>query len=292
MAKDYYPFYFVSDLHGRVKCYQKLFSIVQQDLPKAIFFGGDLLPSGSLYFGGKDTFKNGFINDFLVPELLKLQGVLKNNFPQIFIILGNDDTRIEEAAIMRHDQENLWKYMHNRKTAFMDYQIYGYSCVPPTPFALKDWERYDVSHFVDPGALAPEEGRLTAAVSKNEIRDHTIQDDLENLSAGDSLNKAIFLFHAPPYQTRLDRAALDGRFVEHVPLDVHVGSIAIQRFIQKRQPLVTLHGHVHESARLTGFWQEKIGHTHAFSAAHDGPELAIICFDPAQPEKAIRRLLK
>ena len=80
--------------------------------------------------------------------------------------------------------------------------------------------------------------------------------------------------------------------MEHVPLDVHVGSIAIQQFIQERQPLVSLHGHVHESVRLTGFWQEKIGRTPAFSAAHDGPELAIVCFDPAKPENAIRRLLK
>jgi Icc-related predicted phosphoesterase len=291
MTKDYYPFYFASDLHGRVKCYQKLFSAIQQDLPKAVFLGGDLLPSGSLYFGGKDTFKNNFIDDFLVPELHKLRKALKNNFPQIFIILGNDDARVEEAAVLRQEQETLWKYMHNRKIAFMDYRIYGYACVPPTPFALKDWERYDVSHFVDPGALAPEEGRLTSAVSEKEIHDHTIQEDLENLSAGDALDKAIFLFHAPPYQTHLDRAALDNRFVEHVPLDVHVGSIAIQRFIQERQPLVTLHGHIHESARITGSWQEKIGRTHAFSAAHDGPELAIVCFDPAQPEKAIRCLL-
>jgi Icc-related predicted phosphoesterase len=291
MAQEYYPFYFVSDLHGREKFYKKLFSAVQQDVPKAVFLGGDLLPSGSLYFGGEQTFKNNFTDDFLVPELLKLRGVLKKHFPRFFIILGNDDARAEEAVILHHDQENLWKYMHYRKTAFMDYQIYGYSCVPPTPFVLKDWERYDVSHFIDPGALAPEEGRLTAAVCEKEIQEHTIQDDLENLSAGDSLANAIFLFHAPPYQTRLDRAALDDRFVEHVPLDVHVGSIAIQRFIQEKQPLVTLHGHVHESARLTGFWQEKIGRTHAFSAAHDGPELAIICFDPSQPEKAVRRLL-
>jgi Icc-related predicted phosphoesterase len=291
MAQEYYPFYFVSDLHGREKFYKKLFSAVQQDVPKAVFLGGDLLPSGSLYFGGEQTFKNNFTDDFLVPELLKLRGVLKKHFPRFFIILGNDDARAEEAVILHHDQENLWKYMHYRKTAFMDYQIYGYSCVPPTPFVLKDWERYDVSHFIDPGALAPEEGRLTAAVCEKEIQEHTIQDDLENLSAGNSLANAIFLFHAPPYQTRLDRAALDDRFVEHVPLDVHVGSIAIQRFIQEKQPLVTLHGHVHESARLTGFWQEKIGRTHAFSAAHDGPELAIICFDPSQPEKAVRRLL-
>jgi len=291
MSKDCCPFFFVSDLHGRVRHYQKLFSAVAQGIPKAVFLGGDLLPSGSPYFGSGNSHENGFIDDFLAAELLKLRAVLKKKFPQFFIIMGNDDARAEEAAMLRHDQENLWKYMHNRKMIFTGYPIYGYSCVPPTPFALKDWERYDVSHFVDPGALAPEEGRLTSAVSEKEIHDHTIQEDLENLSAGDSLEKAIFLFHAPPYQTRLDRAALDGRFVEHVPLDVHVGSIAIQRFIQERQPLVTLHGHVHESARLTGSWQEKIGRTHVFSAAHDGPELAIVCFDPAQPEKAIRRLL-
>ena len=42
------------------------------------------------------------------------------------------------------------------------------------------------------------------------------------------------------------------------------GSIAIERFIEDRQPLLTLHGHVHESARLTGSWQEKIGRHIAF----------------------------
>ncbi len=291
MGKDYLPFYFVSDLHGRVKHYQKLFFAVQQDIPKAVFLGGDLLPSDSMYFGGKDNLKNGFIDDFLVPELFKLQEALKDKFPQIFIILGNDDTRLEEQIILRYDRENLWKYMHNRKMTFMGHQIYGYACVPPTPFVLKDWERYDVSHFVDPGAMAPEDGRLTTAISKKEIHDHTIQEDLENLSAEDALDQAIFLFHAPPYQTRLDRAALDNQFVEHVPLDVHVGSIAIQRFIRERQPLITLHGHVHESARLTGYWQEKIGRTFCFSAAHDGPELALVCFDPADPGNAVRRLL-
>jgi uncharacterized protein len=291
MSDNYYPFYFASDLHGRIKCYQKLFSAIRDEIPKAVFLGGDLFPSGSLHFTEKNPFQNSFIDNFLAPEFFKLKGMLKIKFPKFFIILGNDDARMEETSVLRHEGENLWKYMHNHHVAFMDYQLYGYSCVPPTPFALKDWERYDVSHFIDPGALAPEEGRLTAVISEKEIHDHTIQDDLEKLSAEDSLEKAIFLFHAPPYQTRLDRAALDNRLVEGVPLDVHVGSIAIQRFIQKRQPLITLHGHVHESARITGFWQEKIGRTHAFSAAHDGPELAIVCFDPANPENAIRRLL-
>jgi Icc-related predicted phosphoesterase len=99
------------------------------------------------------------------------------------------------------------------------------------------------------------------------------------------------LFHAPPHQTKLDRAALDGKMVDHVPLDVHVGSIAIRRFIEARQPLLTLHGHVHESARLTGSWQDRINRTLMLSAAHDGPELALVRFELERLEAATRRLI-
>jgi Icc-related predicted phosphoesterase len=98
------------------------------------------------------------------------------------------------------------------------------------------------------------------------------------------------LFHSPPYQTKLDRAALDGKMVDHVPVDVHVGSIAIRRLIEARQPLVTLHGHIHESAELTGSWKDRIGRTHIFSAAHAGPELALVRFDTDDLEQATREL--
>jgi Icc-related predicted phosphoesterase len=285
------PFVFVSDLHGRVDCYRKLFSLLQQESPRAVFLGGDLLPSGSLLFGSNRLGQNDFVGDFLLPELRSLQKLLKKNYPCFFVILGNDDARSQEEAFCRAEKENLWQYMHLRKTKLETYSIYGYSCVPPTPFALKDWERYDVSRFVDPGAIPPEEGRFSVALPENESGFPTIQEDLEKLAGQDALTQAIFLFHSPPYQTHLDRAALDGRQVDNAPLDVHVGSIAIRRFIETRQPMVTLHGHVHESARLTGSWQEKIGRTFCFSAAHDGPELAAICFDPQDPWKAIRRLL-
>jgi Icc-related predicted phosphoesterase len=79
--------------------------------------------------------------------------------------------------------------------------------------------------------------------------------------------------------------------VDHVPLDVHVGSIAIRRLIEDRQPLVTLHGHVHESTGLTSSWRDRIGRTHCFSAAHDGPELALVRFDLDDLERADRQLI-
>ena len=98
------------------------------------------------------------------------------------------------------------------------------------------------------------------------------------------------LFHTPPYQTKLDRAALDGKMIDHVQMDLHVGSIAVKELIMDRQPLLTMHGHIHESTRLTGTWKEYLGDTIIYSAAHDGPELALVRFDPKNPQNASREL--
>jgi len=158
-------------------------------------------------------------------------------------------------------------------------------------FMLKDWERYDVSRHVDPGCIPPTEGYRSVPVEKHKIEYATIAKDLEQLVGSDDLARAVFLFHSPPYKTNLDRANLDGRMIDNVPLDVNIGSIAIQRFIKSHKSLITLHGHVHESARLTGSWQDRIGETWCFSAAHDGPELAVVRFDLDHPEKAERQLI-
>jgi Icc-related predicted phosphoesterase len=105
------------------------------------------------------------------------------------------------------------------------------------------------------------------------------------------MTKTIFLFHSPPYHSCLDRADLHGKKVDHAPVDVHVGSVAIQRFIKSKQPLLTLHGHVHESAQITGWWKEKVDRTFSFTAAHDGPELAVVRFDTENLKNATRELI-
>jgi len=283
--------FFASDLHGRSERYLALFEAIAGERPAAVFLGGDLLPSGLPARRGADSANRDFLVDFLEPHLLRLQNDLGPNYPRMFVILGNDDPRSQEAAFRNAAGRGLWEYVHERRVRLEPFEVYGYSCVPPTPFQLKDWERYDVSRYVDPGCLPPEAGRHTTPVDEHAIQYATIQDDLNRLVGDAALDRAILLFHSPPYQTCLDRAALDGRTIDHVPLDVHVGSIAIRRFIEARRPLITLHGHVHESPRLTGSWREQIGTTWCYTAAHDGPELALVRFDPAAPEQATRALL-
>lgn len=283
--------FFVSDLHGNTDRYQKLFQTIKAEQPEAVFWGGDFLPLPSSTPRSPNIFRQDFINKYLAKQLGRLRHELKSAYPRIFLIMGNDDPRFEEAAVLDVASQGIWEYIHNRKVDFHHFRVYGYTYVPPTPFRLKDWERYDVSRYVDPGCISPEEGVRSFPATDQEKKYATIQDDLDRLAGGENLDQTIFLLHSPPYKTRLDLAALEGKMIDHVPLDPHVGSIAIRRFIETRQPLLTLHGHIHESARLSFSWREFIGRTHCFSAAHDGPELALIQFDPDHLEAATRQLI-
>ncbi|UCC21303.1 MAG: metallophosphoesterase [Promethearchaeota archaeon] len=276
---------FVSDLHGIRTRYDKLFKIIKKQKPNGVFIGGDLLPGG---FGINVDIEK-FLQDFLLSKVSKLKQ--SGNEIRFFTILGNDDPRIYESILKDAEKNNLIEYVHNHYVSFGDFFVTGYSYVPPTPFKLKDWEKYDVSRYVDVGATSPEEGYRTTKTTKDEIRYSTITEDLKILSKNVPVEKTIFLFHSPPYNSDLDRANLDNKKFNHTPIDVHVGSIAIQRFIAEKQPLLTLHGHVHESTRITGHWKQKFGRTFSFNAAHDGPELALIRFDIDKLENAIRILI-
>jgi uncharacterized protein len=277
--------FFVSDLHGKKERIDKLIGKIKGELPHLVFIGGDLLPHFAKNSSGD------FLKDYLLPEFVLLKRELHDKYPVILVILGNDDPKPEESVLNCGEKLGLWHYINNKHFTYKGYRIFGYNFVPPTPFQLKDWEKYDVSRYVDPGCISPEEGKHSYEIDELEIRNSTIQKDLNDLSAEYPMNKSIFLFHAPPYQSHLDRASLDGKSFDHAPLDVHVGSIAIKYFIEKKRPLITMHGHIHESARLTGAWRERIGITYCFNASYDGSELSLIKFSIEEPEKAVRELL-
>ena len=278
--------FFVSDLHGHPSRYNTLFQQIRAKKPDVVLIGGDLLSHGM----GKNADFDDFFNDFLLASFTNLKKEMKSQYPVVMLILGNDDARITEQDFIEAEKLGVWKYLHQRKFDHDGISFYGYSYIPPSPFRLKDWERYDVSRYADPGCIHPTEGFFTVKPDVD-IEYSTIKEDLENLVRDDNLKNAVLLFHSPPYQTGLDRAALDGKYIDHVPLDVHVGSIAIKRFIEERKPLISLHGHIHESSRLTGKWKEKIVDTISMNAAWDGPELSLISFHTEDPSKAVRKIL-
>lgn len=275
---------FVSDLHGEKKRFNTLFKVIEKKRPEGVFLGGDILPGGF----GITCDVEAFLDEVFFSKIKKIKQ--KNFKIKFFMILGNDDPQSFESIFIEASERDLIEYVHNKTVPFGILSVTGYAFIPPTPFQLKDWEKYDVSQYVDIGGISPEEGIRSFDVSNDIIRHSTIAEDLKMISLGIDMERAIFLFHSPPYNSELDRAALDGKKIDHVSADVHVGSIAIQRFIKKMQPLVTLHGHVHESTRLTGQWHQVFGRTHALSAAHDGSELAVVRFDTDALDGATRVL--
>jgi len=84
-----------------------------------------------------------------------------------------------------------------------------------------------------------------------------------------NVSNAVFMIHVPPYDSGLDTAPeLDKTLRPKVTmgdvLRVPVGSTGVRRAIQELQPLVSVHGHVHESGG-----QSKIGRTTCFNAGSE-----------------------
>lgn len=71
---------------------------------------------------------------------------------------------------------------------------------------------------------------------------------------------AVFCLHCPPAATRLDRARPRGREAGHV------GSTAVRQAIEAYQPLLSLHGHIHESAG-----QDHLGRTVCLNPGSQAP---------------------
>jgi Icc-related predicted phosphoesterase len=74
-------------------------------------------------------------------------------------------------------------------------------------------------------------------------------------AAGD-MERCVFNLHVPPYDSSLDTAPALTKDLEVImsgsaPKMIPVGSTAVREAIERYQPLLALHGHVHESAGAT-----------------------------------------
>jgi Icc-related predicted phosphoesterase len=85
----------------------------------------------------------------------------------------------------------------------------------------------------------------------------------------DDPSRAIFNLHVPPYDSGLDTAAqldddLSVVMAGSEPKMIPVGSTAVRELIERYQPMLGLHGHVHESAGAT-----RIGRTLCINPGSD-----------------------
>jgi Icc-related predicted phosphoesterase len=254
-----------ADLHGNNLLYQQLLALARDSVADMIVLGGDLLPT--VHSAGRyDEMvlnQESFIRSFLLPffkECLNTTAV-----KHILLIAGNWD--LAYPTLFNEQIKGVIDL--NQKLYPLDngYELIGYPFVPPTPFWPKDYEKMD-----DPEAPWPPQKSTSYIRSPDpdsplrEIDPYlflrqrgTIREDLSQLPRPGNLPRAIYVMHSPPYGTNLDRIAGNHS----------VGSHSIRAFIETYQPLLTLHGHIHESPEISGNYLDRIGKT--------------LCINPGQP---------
>ena len=254
-------FIYSCDIHGDTIKYEKLHRLAIQNNINNLVLGGDLLPKKADL---RAPIQRRFIREYF-KEYLKS---LKEDNIKFIGILGNDDLEIVEPEYknMISNYDNVID-IDEEKVDIEGMSFIGLSKVLDTPFMRKD------RIVVENGQEMPEQQKEIVYINKSQdavtveewkkLRIDSVpkmEDVLEKLPNITENCKGIYIFHDPPYGIGLDNCK-NGEIV---------GSKAIYNFINKNQPYMSFHGHIHESPRISGKWFEKIGNT--------------VCIQPGQTE--------
>lgn len=287
-TKEKHLVLFASDAHGNKQQYQKLFRKALSDQADTLIIGGDITPKDPQNRTVKK--QKEFLETFFIPAITDFKRELHANKQEceVFIILGNDDFK-PNHDVLKANQEAGYVLINNSSAQTTDgFTIVGYPYVPLTPYQHKDWEKLDANNtketeyrtkYLTTGTIAQ---TRTKTFDINNRTD-TIENDLNKLLENKDPKKTILVTHAPPYNTCLDVTKYEE----------HVGSYAIKQLIKEKQPLITLHGHIHETVDMTGQFKEQTNQTLSMSTGnyHDTKNMAVIRFDLYNPENAERIII-
>ena len=248
---------YASDLHGEIHLYQELLSLTISSSADIIALGGDFLPSFPPTKRYEDVVPNQktFIDQFL--SLFLKRTIETTSVKQVFLIPGNWD--LGYPYLFKDPMKGIIDLNQKSFRLKNGYELIGYPFVPPTPFRPKDYERMDDSESAWPPQKNPSYIRASDQTDQLAPIDpylflrqrETIREDLDRLPKPLHQKRAIYIMHSPPFGTRLD--LIQG--------GKSAGSHSIKAFIEEHQPLLTLHGHIHESPDLSGTYSDRIGET-------------------------------
>jgi len=265
---------YCSDLHGSEEHYARLDVAAKTHLPQVIILGGDMLPDDSALqpetLGrGQPEFVRGRFRELILGLREACRPVA------ILAIFGNHDWSSSATAMNELANDGLLAILsHTMPVDVSGLAFLGYSSSPPTPWFVKDFERLDL-----PGDTPPLLGgaRWDPRFSKSSAHGAevvfgafpSIAEELADLKA--PAQPWVLVAHAPPFETNLDRSFKGESW----------GSRAIRAVIERHQPLLSLHGHVHESPIVTGSFTQQLGGTVAVNPgqSHDKLRYALIDID-------------
>ena len=269
--------FFTSDLHGQTDFYEQALEQAVAGNPRAVILGGDLCPHATGEAGLRR--QRLFLEGMLVEFARRLHEAVPR--AELLLMMGNDDWAANHALLEQHEGE-LWRVLHDRVAEVDGVRVAGLSWVPITPFAMKDWERWEDGGPESPPRLAgwsSRSGALREFTFDPQRREPTLADALAALADRTAPAETLFVLHSPPRDTLCDVMA-GGH---------HVGSRAIRGFVEAHQPPLVLSGHIHESPRVSGAWRDQVGRTIVVNPGQFGsPRLCGVWFDPVRIAGTLR----
>ena len=176
-------------------------------------------------------------------------------------MLGNDDLLAADEMF-----DNLCDRFENvcniagRKFSVNGYEFIGMNYILDHPFGCKD-RVVTETHYIPQRQLSPVAG-ISNAVDYDRIYNWLeysrtelphMCDVLKKLPLPDDRQKAVYVMHMPPAGLRLGQLRYQ---------DLDIGSVDIYEFLKEKQPLLSLHGHIHESPDTEkGKWINQIHQT-------------------------------
>ncbi len=263
--------FFVTDIHGSNICYRKFLNALKVYNVDVGILLGDL--TGKMLIplvervgeGWETTFMGRHVIVDIPEELERLKKTIENIgyywthlTPEQFAELKAD--RAAQEALFKRlmlDRLREWIALADERLAGTPYKVY---MSPGNDDHLEVDEVIEGSDVIvncnDRVVMVGEHEMATFAWTNptpwetpREKPDEELEPMLESLIGRiQNVSTSIFNFHAPPYGYALDLAPeLTKDLVQAADRRVHVGSRAVAKMIEKYQPLLGLHGHIHES---------------------------------------------
>lgn len=270
---------FTSDLHGRQVLYEQLDRLVAAERPGLLILGGDMFTDGDV--DDPVGTQVAFIERIFIPRVNAWRAAVPGM--AVACILGNHDWLCSQAALENHHRAGRIVLLNGAAPWQCNGTSYvGFHNTPPTPYWVKDFERLDLAGDEIPetgGAVwDPATGRAHQAEPLQHFAGHPcLAQELTEVVRID--RPWVFVCHAPPHGTNLDR-------LPHI--ESPVGSRAVRQFIEQRGPMLSLHGHIHESPEVTGGFSDRVGGTLCVNPGQTTERLHAILFDSRDPAATLR----
>jgi uncharacterized protein len=284
--------FYAGDVHGSRLCWKKFVNAAAHYPADALVMGGDLTGKALIPIvrGGDGAYTARVIGEQRVArtaeELDQIQRAISTNgmYPLIVDedearVLAEDGARREEAfeqALL--DELRLWVRLADERLAGSDTRAY---VIPGNddPWSIDAVLAEGTSVVAcdeDVARVGPHEmvslgySNRTPWQTPRELDEEEIYARLRRLADRlEEPRRAIFNIHVPPRDSSLDTAFEVDEELRYVmkggrPHEVSTGSSAVRQIIEEVQPLLSLHGHIHESKGVT-----TIGRTVAINPGSD-----------------------